>query len=139
MATRIEYTPPPPAHDPAAEQLDDLVTALHDSGLLRAITGAVRASPELAELVVTRLDPERLRGLFALAGLTAVLSPDGAERFVAGARAAAGAADEAVTTAEPPSLVGLLRRLNDPDVRRGAAAVIAALGAFGAAVEHRHG
>lgn len=137
MATRIEHTPSRSTHDPAAAQVDDLVAALHEAGLLRALTGAVRASPEIAELVVTRLDPERLRGLFALAGLASVLSPDGAERFVAGARAAAAAADDAVT-GDPPSLVGLLRRLNDPDVRRGAAAVLAALGAFGAAVEHRH-
>lgn len=138
MATRIEYTPPTPQHDPAEAQVDDLVAALHESGLLRALTGAVRAYPELLEMIVTRLDADRLRGLVALGGLAGVLSPDGAERFVDGARSAAAAADHAIVADDAPSLVSLARQLNDPDVRRGAGAVVAALGAFGRAVAHEH-
>ena len=133
MATRIEYTPPVPDHDAAQEQAEDLVEALHETGLLRALTGAVRAYPELAEMLVTRLDAERLRGLFELGGLVGVLSPDGARSFVDGARSALAAADHAAHS-DPPSLLGLARQLSDPDVRRGAAALVAALGALGASL-----
>lgn len=138
MATRATHTPQPPAHDPAAEQLAELVDALHESGLLRVLTAAVRSYPELAGMAVTGLDPERLRTLVELGGLADVLTPEGTRRLVAGARAAATAADDAVTS-EPPSLLALARSLNDPDVRRGAGAVVAALGAFGRAVAHDHG
>jgi uncharacterized protein YjgD (DUF1641 family) len=138
MATRVTHTPRPPADDPAAEQLDELVDALHESGLLRVLTAAVRSYPELAEMVVTRLDADRVRTLVELGDLADVLTPEGTRRLVAGARAAATAADDAVAS-EPPSLLGLARSLNDPDVRRGAGAVVAALGAFGRAVAHEHG
>lgn len=137
MATRIEYTPPPPAHDGADAQVAELVEALQETGLLRALTGAVRAYPQLAEMVVTGLDPERIRGLWELGGLADLLSPDGTARLVDGARAAAAAADHAIVN-DPPSLVGLARALNDEDVRRGAGALVAALGAFGRAVQHDH-
>lgn len=137
MATRLTYTPTAPPTDAAADQATDLVAALHETGLLRALTGAVRAYPQLAEMLVNGLDAERIRGLWELGGLVGLLSPDGAARVVDGARAAVAAADHAMTS-PAPSLVTLVRQLGDEDVRRGAAAALAALGALGASLRHEH-
>lgn len=131
MARPISYTPPPVAHDPARDQVDDFVAALEESGLLRALTGAIRAYPDLAAMVVQRVDADTLRSLAALGALGQALDPEVTERYVGGVRAAVSAADEAATADDAPSVVGLLRGLGDPDVRRGAGALLAALGAFG--------
>ena len=131
MAERITYTPPPPSPAGAAAEVDELVAALHESGLLRALTGAVRAHPRLLGLAAEHVDADRLRTVVALGGLTGVVGPDGAERLVEGARAATAAAEHALAD-DPPSLLALARSLNDPDVRRGAGALVAALGALGA-------
>ena len=75
-------------------------------------------------------DPRQWKIFAAMVGLAGVVSPDGAERLVDGARAATAAADHALAD-DPPSLVALARSLNDVDVRRGAGALLAMLGALG--------
>ena len=133
MARPISYTPPPVDHEgqAAQAQVDDFVAALHESGLLRAATGMVRSYPDVAALLVQRLDPQTLRSLAALGGLVQSMDPEATERFVGAIRSSVEAADEAGTAREAPSVVGLARQLGDPDVRRGAGAVLSALGAFG--------
>lgn len=134
MARRIDYSTPP-VDDPAAQrQVDDFVAALHESGLLRALTGAVHSYPELLELVVRRLDPDTLRSLAMLAGLLGRLDPDATERVVSAGEDALAAADGTLEAREAPSVLDLLRSLGDPDVRRGAGALLAGLGAFGRAM-----
>lgn len=135
MATRITHTPAAPEDDEAAEALEELLAALHESGLLRAATGTIRAYPELLGIAAQHVDPDRLRSLVALGGVLDVVTPEGAERLVDGARAATSAADHALA-GDPPSLVALARSLNDADVRRGAGALLAALGALGRSLAH---
>lgn len=136
MAKPITYTPAPSPTDPAAAQTADLIRALQQSGLLRAATGAVRAYPGLARILVQRVDADKVKSLAALGGLTRLLGSQGARQFVSGITAGVAAADRA-TSLPAPSVVTLAKQLGDPDVRRGVAAVIAGLGAFGRAVGKR--
>lgn len=133
MAEPITYSPPPAIPDRGRAQVDDFVAALDESGLLRAATGAIRNYPDVAAVVVKRLDPDSVRALVALGGLLKDLDPDRTERVVAGARSAVGAAGEASRAAKPPSLLTLVRQLGDPDVRRAAGSLLAGLKAFGRA------
>lgn len=134
MARPISYTPPPVAHDPGRAQVDDFVAALEETGLLRALTGTVRAYPDLAALVLEHVDADTLRSLAALGELGQSLDPEMTERYVDGVQAAVAAGDRAATAASAPSVIALFRELGDPDVRRGAGALLAALGAFGRAM-----
>ncbi|MBY5161355.1 DUF1641 domain-containing protein [Salsipaludibacter albus] len=131
MARPLSHTPAHVDHRTAQRQVDDFVAALDESGLLRALTGAIRAHPELAAQVTGRIDPDDATAMAALAGLLEVPDPDAARRLVRATRAGRAAADDALTTAEPPTWLELVRRLHDADVRRGVGAVLAGLRAFG--------
>ena len=135
MARPINYATPPVQDLGAQRQAEDFVQALHESGLLRALTGAVRAYPDLLELVVRRLDADTLRSLYALAGALGKLDPDQTERVINAGEQALGAADHTLEARQAPSVLDLLRSLGDADVRRGAGAVLAGLGAFGRAMK----
>lgn len=135
MARPVNYATPPVPDRAAERQVDDFVEALHESGLLRALTGAVRAYPELLELVVRRLDADTLRSLYTLAGALGKLDPAATERVVGAGEDALAAADHTLEAREAPSVLDLLRSLGDADVRRGAGALLAGLGAFGRAMK----
>lgn len=136
MARPLSYTPPTPPDTGARDELDDLTRALHESGLLRAVTGAVRAYPELLAMLMGTLDPATLRSAVALSGAARGLEPEAAERLAAGVRQARVDA-VAAATGRPPGLLGLLRRLLHRDTRRGLVAALAALRAIGAALPPR--
>ena len=76
MAKPLTFAPPPPAHDPAKDDVDDLVQALHESGLLRVIAGAARAYQlrYLSRRAVAALDAQNARRL-SLAWLAQSLQP----------------------------------------------------------------
>ncbi len=77
-----------------------------------------------------------MKALAALGGLSGVLGSQGARQLVSGITAGVAAADKA-TSLPAPSVLTLAKQLGDPDVRRGVAAAIAAVGAFGRAVAAR--
>ncbi|WP_340295671.1 hypothetical protein, partial [Aquipuribacter hungaricus] len=120
MARPLSYTPPVPPDTGAADELDDLVAALHESGLLRAAAGGVRAYPELLGLLMGSLDPAALRSVLALGGAAGGLDPQAAERLATGVRQARVSA-VAAATGRPPGLLGLVRRLAHRDNPRGVA------------------
>lgn len=133
MARSLGYTPPTPPDTAATDEVDDLVRALHESGLLRALSGGVRAYPQLLRHVLEAVDANTVRSLIALTGALGELDPEQAERVAAGLRRArAASAEAAAGEAEGP--LRLLRRLRDPDTRRGIAAALAALAAVGSAL-----
>ncbi|CAN5833357.1 hypothetical protein BH24ACT15_BH24ACT15_02600 [soil metagenome] len=136
MAKPIRYTPAPSPTGQADAQAADLIRALYDSGLLRAATGAVRAYPDLAKILIRGVDADKMKALAALGGLSGVLGSQGARQLVSGITAGVAAADKA-TSLPAPSVLTLAKQLGDPDVRRGVAAAIAAVGAFGRAVAAR--
>ncbi|MGZ8177231.1 DUF1641 domain-containing protein [Williamsia sp. SKLECPSW1] len=133
MARSLGYTPPTPPDTAASDELDDLVEALHDSGLLRALAGGARAYPTLLKTLLDAIDADSLRAVLAVAGGLRDLDPDEAERLAGGIRRARSDA-AAAATAKPEGPVALARRLRDPDTRRGLSAALAALAAIGGAL-----
>ncbi|WP_432479471.1 DUF1641 domain-containing protein [Nocardioides sp. GXQ0305] len=134
MATSLGYTPPSPPDTAAHDDLDDLVKALHESGLLRAAAGGARSYPQLLRGVLHAVDAGTVRSFVALSGSLRGLDPDRSEQVAAGVRRARAAAATAAT-GEPEGIRALFRRLRDPDTRRGISAVLAALAALGTALE----
>ncbi|GAA2062994.1 DUF1641 domain-containing protein [Williamsia deligens] len=136
MARSLGYTPPTPPDTGARDELDDLVEALHDTGLLRALAGGARAYPTLLRTLLDAVDADTLRAGIALAGGLRDLDPTEAERLAGGIRRARSEAT-AAATGKPEGPVALLRRLRDPDTRRGLSAALAALSAIGGALREK--
>ena len=133
MATSLGYTPPTPPDTAAQDDLDDLVRALHESGLLRAAAGGARSYPQLLRGLIHAVDADTVRSLIALSGSLRGLDPDRAEQVATGVRRARAAAAETASD-DPEGVRALWRRLRDPDTRRGVSAALAALAALGAAL-----
>lgn len=132
MARSLGYTPPTPPDTAARDEIADLIDALHDSGLARALAGAIRSYPRLLHAVLDALDAETIRSLITLGASLRGLDPDTAQRLSGAMRRALGQASDAATTPEGPRQ--LWRRLRDPDTRRGLSAALAALSALGKAL-----
>ncbi len=133
MATPMGYTPPTPPDTSVSDEVDDLLQALHDSGLLRALAGVARAYPELLGVALKGVDADSLRSGIALTGALKGLDPDESERVAAGVRKARRDARSGATgKAEGP--LALLGRLHDPNTRRGLSAALAALAAIGSSL-----
>lgn len=130
MATSLGYTPPTPPDTAARDDVDALVAALHDSGLLRAMAGGARAYPQLLTRVLRAVDARTVRSVVELAGGLRDLDPEEAAKVAGGIRRARTDAARAAA-GKPEGPVALLRRLRDPDTRRGLAAALAALAALG--------
>ena len=67
MARQLGYTPPAPPDSQARAELDDLVEALHEAGLLRALAGGARAYPDILRLLLESVEarsaaPQAARG-----------------------------------------------------------------------------
>lgn len=134
MAKSLSYTPPKPAHDPARAEVDDLVAALHESGLLRTVTGGVRAYPDVLRVLLQAVDADTVRSVLALSAAAGDLEPEASQRLARGVREARTAAAHAAGRRRAEGPFRLARRLLDPDTRRGLAAALAALAAVGAAL-----
>lgn len=133
MARSLGYTPPTPVDTAASDDVDDLVRALHESGLLRALAGGVRSYPQLLLTVLDALDAGTVRSVVALTGALRDLDPDQTERLAAGVRRARQDASSAAS-GTPDGPLALWRRLRDPNTRRGLSATLAALAAIGSAL-----
>ena len=86
MARQLGYTPPTPPDSQARAELDDLVEALHDAGLLRALAGGARSYPDILRLLLRSVDAQTLRSLVALSAAATDLDPAGTERVARGTR-----------------------------------------------------
>ena len=138
MAKPLTFAPPPPANDPAQDDVDDLVQALHESGLLRVLAGGARAYPDLLTSLLRATDADTIRSGILLAGSLGDLDPEGSERIANGIKRARKEAARAANE-KPPGFFRLAKRAHDPDVRRGLAAALAALAAFGSALDEDKG
>ena len=133
MATPLGYRPPVRPDTGAQDEVDDLVEALHESGLLRLLAGGARSYPQLLTVLLKAVDADTLRSTIALAGALRDLDPGESEKLAAGIRRAR--SEAAAAADDPPEgPLALFRRLRDPDTRRGISAALAALAAIGAAL-----
>lgn len=133
MAKAMSYSPTTAPDTAAADEATDLVDAPHESGLLRAAAGAIRAYPQLLEMGLNAVDDRSVRAVLALGGSLRHLDPDVATRLVEWIRDARTDAT-AAAAGSPEGPLTLLRRLADPDTRRGVSASLAALTAIGRAL-----
>lgn len=140
MAKPLSFTPRPPAEPTPAEaaraELDGVLVALHERGVLRLLAELLAAGPAVSAIALDGLSSPTgqrvVRNAVALGTAASRLDPhrmqqvlDGVARGVAAAGARLGE--------EPPGSIHLLRELRDPDVRRGMHALIGFLQAFGEA------
>ncbi|QWC84657.1 DUF1641 domain-containing protein [Nocardioidaceae bacterium] len=134
MAKPLTYAPPTPQDTGPQDDVDDLVLALHESGLLRVMAGGARAYPQLLTSLLKAIDADAIRSGIALAGALGDPDPEAAEQLAQGIRKARKDAAAAAADSRPPGFLRLAKRAHDKDVRRGLAAALAALAAVGSSL-----
>ena len=141
MAAPISYTPPPnpPGQDAftAADDVARLVETLHTSGTLRVLNGLVARVSDVMAVVLSGLDTDAgrtgLANAMTLGKLLGKVDADGLDRFVAALERALDTAGERLEeTDDAPGSLTVLKKLRDPDVRRGLDAALALVGTLGA-------
>ncbi len=135
MARPIEYRPTPLQTDTAADALNDLLEALHQGGVLRLATNLVQQSGEVAEVALNQLGLESsqrlINNLLVIMGFLAKTEPEALEKLLNGLSQGV---NEAQREHKTPGAFGLMRELNDPEVRRGLSALLTVLGSLGQAL-----
>ena len=134
MAQPIPFVPAPKTPAPHAEAIDsalDLLQRLHDRGVLDLLRALVGAGDQVVDIVTTAVNsPDAIRGMRNFLLLTkffATIPTDVLSRLAQAATE--GAARE--KSAEPPSLLQLMRRMNAPDARHGMAVFLDLLESVG--------
>lgn len=138
MAAPLPFEPVASTAPTPQDDLDRLLEALHHSGTLRVLAGLFGQCGAVSEVAIEQVDaPGGRRALGTLTVLARTLTevdPDGLAALLEATVDGAGAAAETARD-EPPSLVGLMGRLRDDDVRRGLNAMLTFLGALGRSLE----
>jgi uncharacterized protein YjgD (DUF1641 family) len=138
MAKPITYRPPTPdapdATEDAHEELDRLLVALHERGVLRLLNGLLAAGSSVSAVALDGLNSpggqRAVRNATVLGEAATRIDPANLETLVRGvARGIETAGDR--LSQEPPSTISLAKALRDPDVRRGMNAMLGFLKALG--------
>lgn len=141
MAAPIDYAPPPapPGQEAftAYDDLDRLVQTLHTSGTLRVLNGLLARFQDVTAVVLDGLNTDEgrngLANLLVLAKLLGKIDADGLDRFVVGLERALEAAGERLDDKDDaPGTLSVLKKLRDPEVRRGLDAALTLVGTLGA-------
>ena len=143
MAAPIEFAYPkgPPGQDTftAADDLARLLETLHTSGTLRALNGLVAEGQGVMAVVLKGLNTEAgrtgLANLMVLGKLLGHIDADGLDRFAVALQRALAAAGERLTdddADDAPGTLTVLKKLREPEVRRGLDAALTLLGTLGA-------
>lgn len=122
MATKIDYTPPPPVIGPtAADEWHELLETLHESGTLRVLRGFFGQLGRVADVALTELQSEKgkntLGSILLLLELLAKIPADDLKAMSTGLEKAAPKAKR-MAEQKPPGTLKLLRLLRQPDTRR---------------------
>lgn len=144
MAKPITFTPPPaapPAATDARDELDRLIVALHERGVLRLLNGLLAAGPEVSAIAVNGLNSaagrSAVRSATVLGEAATKLDPDALETLLAGITRGITAASGRLAD-DPPGTVSLAKALRDPDVRRGMNVMLGFLKALGQQQAENH-
>lgn len=138
MAKPITFTPPPPdapdATADARDELDHLLVALHERGVLRLLNGLLAAGPEVTTVALDGLNSpggqRAIRNAMVLGETATKIDPMHLESLATGIVRGIDAAEHRLAQ-EPPSTISLAKALRDPDVRRGMNAILGFLKALG--------
>ncbi|HEY7909100.1 MAG TPA: DUF1641 domain-containing protein [Thermomicrobiales bacterium] len=138
MAKPIVYNPPPPdapdATEDARDELDHLLVALHERGVLRLLNGLLAAGPSVSAIALDGLNSpsgqRAVRNAVVLGEAATRIDPADLETLVQGVARGIETAGERLAQ-EPPSTISLAKALRDPDVRRGMNAMLGFLKALG--------
>jgi uncharacterized protein YjgD (DUF1641 family) len=137
MAKPIAYSPPPDVPDAAEEahdELDRLLVALHERGVLRLLNGLLAAGPSVSAVALDGLNSpggqRAVRNAAVLGEAATRIDPNDLETLARGVAHGIEMAGERLAQ-EPPSTISLAKALRDPDVRRGMNAMLGFLKALG--------
>lgn len=134
MAKPLVYVPQPVPVDTAGDEVQRLVETLHEHGVLRLLTNLVAESHGVAKVALDQLETPKGKNLVDnLSVLVNTLTQieDGAlDKLLTGVSKGVNAAAQGLDD-KAPGTFGLLRELNDPDVRRGLNAVLTLLATVG--------
>ena len=140
MAQPLDYAPPtaPPGEQAftAQDDLNRLLETLHTSGTLRVLNGLVARFQDVMAVVLDGLNTDEgrngLANLLVLAKLLGTIDADGLDRFVAALDRALAEAGERLDDADDaPGSLTVLKKLRQPEVRRGLDAALTLLGTLG--------
>ena len=140
MAQPIAHDPPPapPGQDAfsTAADLARLLDTLHESGALRVLNGLLAQIQDVSAIALDGLNSDEgrngLANLLILAKLLGRLDADGLDRFVAALdRALSSAGERLQAKDDAPGTLSVLKKLRQPDVRRGLDATLTLLGTLG--------
>ena len=135
MAKPLVYVPQPVPVDTAQDEVQRLVETLHEHGVLRLVTNLVAESHGVAKVALDQLETPKGKNLVDnLAVLVNTLTQieDGAlDKLLTGVSKGVNAAAHSLDDKKAPGTFGLVRELNDPDVRRGLNAVLTLLATVG--------
>ncbi len=142
MAQPLDYDYPkgPPGQDAftAADDLARLVETLHTSGTLRVVNGLLAEFQGVMAVVLAGLNTDAgrtgLANLLTIGKLLGHLDADGLDRFAVALQRALAAAGERLTdddADDAPGTLAVLKKLREPEVRRGLDAALTLLGTLG--------
>lgn len=135
MAKPIRYIPEPVAVDTAQDELHALLETLHERGVLRLLTNLTAESHGVAQVALEQLDS--IQGQNMIGNLTVLLSflseidDEALGKILTGVGRGVNAASQSQSKRATPGTFGLVKELNDPDVRRGLNAVLTILSTLG--------
>lgn len=141
MASPIayDYPPGPPGQQAftAEDDLKRLLETLHTSGTLRVLNGLLGQFQGVMAVLLEGLNSDAgrngLANVLILAKLLGRLDADGMDRFAAALdRGLAAAGERLDDKDDAPGTLTVLKKLRDPDVRRGLDAVLTLVGTLGA-------
>ncbi|OZC03955.1 DUF1641 domain-containing protein [Rubricoccus marinus] len=140
MASPItyDYPPGPPGQQTftAADDLARLLETLHTSGTLRTLNGLLAQLQDVMAVVLDGLNTDEGRNgianLLVLAKLLGRIDADGLDRFVVALDRGLEAAGERLEEKDDaPGSLTVLKKLRQPEVRRGLDAALTLLGTLG--------
>lgn len=144
MAKPLDYTPTPPETYPAREELSRLLDNLHESGVLRILSNLLQERHQVSAVALHALEENQgKQGLDNLLILAQALSHLDSDLLHAGMVRITDGLNRGhyntIVEEKDPGLLGIVKRLGDPDIRRGLNLmldILAALGGASSAVAH---
>lgn len=141
MAEPLHYKPIPEETDKTQEELSRLLDSLSEAGVLRILNNLLQERHDVSAVALRELkDRQGKQGLDNLLILSQALSHLDSSLLHAGMIRVVEGLNRghyhAIVEEKDPGLLGLLKRVGDPDVRRGLNVFLDVVAALGRAASH---